>query len=295
METARINDNHAIGYSLLSYLCGYYRHYCPEEFIAAYLSCAANDDDIVVGKALAKRMCITLTHPQFGQDNRDYYIDKEHHTISDSLASLKNVGLKDAEALIPLSDFSGKYFVDLLYRAQNFSGALNATVIRTLIWADYFSTFGKSGKLMNVYLEFTEGKNKITKTLKEATVCKRMELLREYEAAQSDEDIPMSAIVPFDIQTFGEPRHLYPAQNGLYAVLEVDTKYSPKVKLFNLAKGTTGVMKIKKPLYKEREIKPGNIIRIIAWKPRPAFRYVNGESQPVPGAKDMWLDMYEIL
>lgn len=287
--------NHAIGYSLLSYLCGYYRHYYPEEFIAAYLSCAANDDDIMVGKALAKRLHITLTHPKFGQDNRDYYIDKVHHAISDSLASLKNVGLKDAEALFSLSDFSGKYFVDLLYRAQNFPGALNATVLRTLIWADYFSAFGKAGKLMSVYLEFLEGKNKITKNLIDATICKRMELLREYEVAQPDEDIPMSAIVPFDIATFGEPRHLYPNQNGLFAVLEVDTKYSPKVKLFNLAKGTTGVMKIKKPLYKERKIEQGNIIRIVAWKPTPAYRYVNGKSQIIPGVHDMWLDMYEVL
>lgn len=287
--------NHAVGYSLLSYLCAYYRHYYPEEFVAAYLSCAANDEDTAVGKAMAKRLNITLSRPRFRQDNRSYYIDKENHAISDTITSIKGIGLKDAQALLEISDFDGHYFCDFLYRAQNYPGALNKTVVQTLIWCDYFIEFGEAGKLMNVFTEFMDGKNKITKTLSLPSVQKRLIALREYEQLLPNTKIPMGALVPFEISNFGEPRSLYPDMRGCYAVLTVDDRYSPKAKLFNLAKGTSGIVKIKKDIYRERPIAPGNIVRVIAAKPQPAYQYVDGKPRPIRGVMDTWLTAYDVL
>lgn len=46
--------NHSTGYSMIGYMCAFCRYYYPEEFIAAYLNCANNTDDILMGTELAK-------------------------------------------------------------------------------------------------------------------------------------------------------------------------------------------------------------------------------------------------
>ena len=43
---------------------------------------------------------------------------------------------------------------------------------------DFFSEFGKNGKLRNIYDSFKKGSNKYSKTLKQETKDKRIILLR---------------------------------------------------------------------------------------------------------------------
>lgn len=287
------NYNHAVGYSLLSYLCGYYRTYYPEEYIAAYLATAANDEDIATGKKMAKRYGVHIVRPKFRQDNRTYYINKQSHEISDSITSIKDIGLKDAEALYSLSDGFYLTFTDLLRDMFFYPGALNQTVVRVLIMSDYFSEFGQAGKLMYVYTEFYSGKNKITKSLKPASVEKRTEWLRTYEENLPDEPLSMHDAVAFDVAYYGTPFHIYPEAKGLYAVMAIDEKYSPKVMLFNLASGTSRQVKFKKPFYNKHKVAPGSIIRPITWKEEPAYQYVGGKSRIKPGVFDLWIHTYE--
>lgn len=286
--------NHAVGYSLLSYLCGYYRYYYTEEFIAAYLMTAANDDDLATGKAMAKRYGIHIARPKFRQDNRTFYIDKTRHEISDALSSMKGVGLKDAEALYALHDKEYRFFVDLLRDMTDTSGALNATVIKTLIMADYFSSFGTSGKLLSIYEQFTDGKNRYTKTLAPATVEKRMIALRTFERDAPEEEIHLLDLIPFEVEKFGTPIHRC-EEKDLYAVLDVDTKYSPKVRLCSLCTGNVGIMKVLKATYHRRPFVTGNVIRITAWQKKPAYEYMDGKPKPKQGVTELWLSDYTIL
>ena len=287
--------NHAVGYSLLSYLCGYYRYYYPEEFVAAYLMTAANDEDIATGKSMAKNYGIKITHPKFRQDNRTYYIDKTNHEISDALSSIKDVGLKDAEALYGLSDGFYLTFVDLLYDLCNVKGALNVTVIQVLIMSDYFSEFGTAGKLLDLFKEFQKGKYRITKTLKPENVEKRMDVLRGMEAEMPEKELPANVLIPFEIQHFGTPFHIFPEAKDCFAVVDVDTKYSPKVSLYNLATGSTGMMKILKATYKKQPLQVGDVFRLETWQKKPAYQYVDGKPKPKPGVYDLWLNAYTKL
>ena len=46
---------------------------------------------------------ITLKPGQWGEDNSDWYIDKEHNTISQSMSSVKFISKKAAKDLYKLS------------------------------------------------------------------------------------------------------------------------------------------------------------------------------------------------
>ena len=51
--------NHSIAYCLIGYICAWLRYYHTGEFIATYLNCAANEDDITwtTGNQLGKATC----------------------------------------------------------------------------------------------------------------------------------------------------------------------------------------------------------------------------------------------
>ncbi len=80
-----------------------------------------------------------------------------------------------------------------------------------------------------------------------------------------------------------------------YAVLEVDERYSPKVKLCSLSTGHTGVMKLKKALFQAKPIAEGAILRLIAWDRRPAYQFIDGKARPRSDMFDLWITDYELI
>lgn len=284
-------DNHATGYSLLSYLCGYYKHYYPEQFIAAYLKNAANDDDINTGRSMAKARGIRMTKPKFRQDNRTFYINPTEHTISDALSSIKGVGLKDAEALWNLKDRRYGTFVELLRDMTLYPGALNTSVIDKLIRLDYFSEFGCIGFLMDMYNEFFNGEHCFKTTLVPASQQKRMDWLTECERARYG--LPKYASDPiktvsYECELLGAPMTILPPEyKGYYAVIEVDEKYSPKIRMQSLTTGNVGMMKVLKKTFAATPLKAGDLIRLGRWQPKSAY----GK----PGIMENWMDQYTIV
>ena len=301
--------NHATGYSLLSYLCGYYKHYYPEQFIAAYLKNAANDDDINTGRAMAKVRGIRMTKPKFRQDNRTFCIDPVEHTISDALSSIKGVGLKDAEALWNLKDREYGAFVELLRDMTLYPGALNTAVIEKLIKLDYFREFGAIRRLLWLYDEFCNGAHCFKTTLVPASQQKRMNELIAIETGDSsvvdgflsgmfdtksdnqhamvDKDDPLE-VVRYECELLGAPMTILPeAYKGCYAVLEVDEKYSPKIRMQSLTTGNVGMMKVLKKTFAANPLKAGNIIHLDRWQQKEAY----GK----PGVMENWMDQYTIM
>lgn len=142
--------NHAIGYSLLSYLCAYYRYYYPHQFITAFLNNAANDDDIIQGTAYAKKVGITVTSPKWGVSQSDYAFDVDRNIIAKGLSSVKFMGKKISDALYELSVGSHyEHFVDLLLD-MDAKTPINARQVEILIKLDFFSEFGNQRELLRI-------------------------------------------------------------------------------------------------------------------------------------------------
>jgi DNA polymerase-3 subunit alpha len=68
--------NHSTGYSMIGYLCAYYRYYYPLEFITAYLNNAQNEDDINAGTDLIKQKGIQLKPIQFRMSKGKYFFNR---------------------------------------------------------------------------------------------------------------------------------------------------------------------------------------------------------------------------
>lgn len=146
----QFNYSHAAAYSMVGFLCGYYRHYYPLEFITSYLNNAANEADIKTGTDFAKRRGIKITMPKWGISRSDYYFDKERNTISKGLASIKYIGGEIAEQLYDLSQSNEVHnFMELLM-LLNSQSKLNSKQLDILIKIDFFSEFGNQRELLYI-------------------------------------------------------------------------------------------------------------------------------------------------
>lgn len=148
--------NHSIAYCMVGYLCAYYRHYYPMEFITAFLNNAANDEDIRSGTAYANKVGIRVTMPKWGFSKGEYFYDSEQRVIAKGLTSIKYMGSAVAEELYNISR-SDTYirFVDVLTALKEKS-SIDSRQLDILIKLDFFSDFGNQRELLRIAEIFTE-------------------------------------------------------------------------------------------------------------------------------------------
>ncbi len=99
-------------------------------------------------------------------------------------------------------------------------------------------------------------------------------------------------MIPFEVENFGVVRKVYKDMRGKFAVLDVDDKYTPRIKLYSLATGNTNEVKIRKPQFNTNRFGVGDIITITGWQKKIARQFVNGKSAPIPGKYELWVDFY---
>ena len=240
---------------------------------------------------------INLTSGQFGQDNRNWLVDKEKNTISQSLSSIKYISTKAANDLYLLGSNKYEYFVDLL-KDLMFKTCLDERQIRILIMLGYFKDFGRNKKLLNILEEFLKGKNKITKTLKEKTIDSRMEILKQFESECENISIPIKEQLQCENEYLNLCISKYPNEQKQEAfVIEVESKYGVRIKLYSVRKGSVIEVKEKQKTYEEKKFNVGDILLLkngsISKKPR--YIYKNGVRTIVEGETERWLEYYDII
>ncbi len=290
------NSSHSTAVALDSLYTAWAKaHYPYETYVSLLTNYAEKKDKDRIAKAkteMQKAFGIRVVPCRFRQDNRSFFIDKQAQTISDSLTSVKGISSGVAGKLYQMRNNQYDTAVDLFYDLD-VNTSINSAVVKTLIQMGYFEEFGSSGKLLKLYQEFREGANKFSKAHVKATQEKRLDALRALEMEMPEEALSMEQQMAFEVEYYGTPLSTFADKAGYFAILEVDDKYSPKIKMYNVAKGTVGVMKVRKPLYKQHPMAEGDVIRLIGWKRKPAYQYVDGKQTVKEGVFDLWIQDYE--
>ena len=258
---------------------------------------------------------IDVTAGRFGQDNRDWVVDKEHHAISQSLSSIRYMSKKAANDLYKLgclkktteedmmavlNDKSVEHtklvsydtFTDVLRDIQ-MNTCLDTRQIRILIELNYFEQFGKSGKLIKVYENFFEGEKKLTKTIKSFEP--RLEASRKFEASLPEEELDIGVRLASELSNVGLCMSVDKTQPAdIYFVRELDAKYGVKAKLYSVQRGTTGVVRFRKDDFARRSFEEGDCIRLIEYNKSPRYTYKGGEKAVIPGEFDIWARKYSV-
>lgn len=135
---------------MLGYLCAYYRHYYPLEFLTSFLNNAANEDDVRNGTAYANKIGVRITMPKWGVSRGEYFFDNEKRIIAKGLTSIKYMSAAIADELYNLAK-ENKYncFTDLLFDVDT-KTSMNTRQLEILIKIDFFSDFGNQRELLRV-------------------------------------------------------------------------------------------------------------------------------------------------
>lgn len=157
--------NHSIAYCLIGYMCAWLRYHYPGEFIAAYLNCAANDEDIADGTTLSQEYRIKIVPPRFGLSKDIYVYDKKQNVISKGIKSVKYMNRAVSNELYALKDNNYKRFVDLLMDIKN-KTSVDARQLNCLIKIGYFMQFGTGIQLSMINELFAFLKNGAAKEIK---------------------------------------------------------------------------------------------------------------------------------
>ena len=295
------NASHAVAVSLDALYGAYLKAHYPLQYYKTLLSICAEKkqkDRIAAIKAeMLAAFGIRLTHCRFGEDNREFAFHVQENTITDALQSIKGISKGCAVKLHAAAQVPHACWVDfLLYNMQN--GCAKADQLRTLVKLSYFEAFGGAKKLLRLFDEMESGENRIYKGLSEKSTILRREKLIQLEAELADEDFSELEKAAFEREFMGAPVSCFDVPGNYAMALEVNQKYSPRITLYNLRKGTTGIMKVKKDLYWMNPITDGQVIVVDDWMRRPRYRYAPSDAakrskpKPIPGQFDLWLTGY---
>lgn len=303
--------NHSTGYSMIGYLCGYYRYYHPLEFVTAYLNNANNEDDINNGTKLASLKDISINPIKFRYSKAEYFPDKIMNCIYKGLSSIKFLSNDVSEKIYELKNKSYSNFLELLRELP-----CDSRQTEILIKLDFFSEFGKAKKLLSVYKYFQllNGKKQIKKAnieklnIKEDCIRKYSRetdktfldvdinaLLQEIYDEIPDVDFAIEDKIKHQFEFLGHINTVSDEYENYCFVLNVDVKYSPKIQLYHLDTGKTEVLKIAKKMFFAKEFDKGNMIVVNHIINKPKSRLVNGLWVKFLEDTERWIEDYEIL
>ncbi|AWG44165.1 hypothetical protein BEH_07870 [Priestia filamentosa] len=268
--------NHSTGYSMVGYTCAMLRYYYPLEFTTSFLNQAANDDDIKNGAELAKMKGIKILPPKYGFSKGEYFFDREDNAIYKGIGSIKFLNEDVGNKLYELSK-TKKHdtFSDLLYDIQHNSIA-NFKQIKILATLNFFSEFGGNQKLLNIIDKY-EARLK-NRDLKEGTKVKRLEEINTYEKEINNDKVGIKEQIRAEIDYYGyEVTIIEKSPESVYIVTGIDTKYAPKIRLYNLHSGEVLNLKCSKAEMKKNMFGQYSIIQVKQTVNKKKKRPVNGK------------------
>ena len=245
--------NHSTAYSMIGYLCAYFRNKYPKEFIVAYLNNMESEEDNVSATQLAKLKNIEILNPKFGIFNAKYTIFGDK--IYKGLKSLKYVSEDVMKDMSILAGNEYKNFVDLYLDIKE-NCSINSKQIDALISIDYFIEYGKDKKIIEFlryfdlfYKKKQIKKNKIEDIVKDSLVNFRetenlykdfdyVELLHNIWNKLKDEDLEIMDKIKMQLEYSGYVSVEIPKEKklGLTTMVSGDSKKWIKVRSLRTGK-----------------------------------------------------------
>ena len=310
------SKNHADPYSWIGYICGYLRYHYPLEFVTTALNIFEGKEEKSLAIIdFAKRNGLHISPIKFRHSIAQYSCNKETNEIYKGISSIKYLNANVANEIYDLRNNEYNSFIELLYDLKD-KTSINSRQLQILIDLDFFSEFGDANYLSKCIDVFDNyyGKKQIKKQkLVDEGISE--DEIRKFSGKETEKmfgDVNTKAFlisyseniitskrslgerVLLQIKHLGYVDITGDEYAGMAAVLDVDTKYSPKLKLYSLKNGTTIDCKVDRRTFNKNKLKTGDIIKVIKSPMRNKMRRnENGDYTPIPGQFERWLTDYK--
>ena len=313
------NASHSLSYAYDSLYGAYLKSHYPLEYYTVALNYYSNDATRT-GKLTSelKSYGITLEKPKFRYSIDEYFMDKENNKIYKGTGAIKFLNIECSLYLYSLKDKRYDSFIDLLEEITNAKDENNKAYVNTrqldiLIKLQYFQEFGNNKKLSIIYDYFKNlyGRKLIAKdklqdfnipdyalklegileTEKQYKFDNMCNILKLIEKNIPNESFDISEQVSFEMDALGYISMTYDVKKNICFVIDVDTKYTPRLTLYCLNNGKSVICKVNKNTFKNNPINKNDIIKAIKFEEKYKQTLVDGNWKR-SDTKEWWLVAY---
>jgi len=289
--------NHSYPYSMIGYICAYLRYYHKLEFLTSMLNInRSNIDKSSEITEYAKDCKIQVMSPKFRKSRSTYFFDRDANTIYKDISSIKFVNREVGEELFEIGKLEFSNFMDVLKYIED-NCKINSRQIETLIKLNFFSEFGGNKKLLNLYNEFSTGKNRYDKKLKDATKEKRFLILKEFELSAPNEILSVFDQITFEQEVLGYVQATYPQLDKKYIyVSSVDERFAPRAECYCLSNGKTSSLKVQRKIFENNMFRGGEILYVKNFEKKKPVKFINGKYiEDDNGEWQWWMSNYSLV
>ena len=298
---------HALAVAIDSLYGAYLKANYPLEYYTVCLNNYSDDENKT--KKLTEELStfdIKILPIKFRHSKDTYSPDKENNAIYKGIASVKFLNAEVAQQMYEMREQEFPTFIDFLK-----VNPCNSRQTEILIKLDFFSEFGKSQKLLDEYEIYTTyyGKKQFKKekiTLDDETMSKFATstdkmykitdsegLIKELCNRLEDKSIPIKERLTAEAEHLGYIDYINPKATNYGYVLDIDTKYSPRIKIYRLDTGETVTYKLAKKDYNNNPISNHDLLKF-TFERRNKSRLVDGKWQKCLEEFEDWIKAYVI-
>ena len=311
------NASHSLSYALDSLYGAYLKSHYPLEYYTVVFETYAGD----FGRtARLTKECacfgIKLESAKFGMSGAGYVMDRDTNTIYKGVQSIKELNAAVGNELYNLRANTYNDFIDLLFDINNKTSA-DKTKITVLIKSGFFEEYGDINYLLACYDMFrhfvkTDGKTR-SQFSKDDLDSDTYNIIKKYSNRETEKQFrevdiksvlrdlckriqydrcTLSEKCGYQLELFGYVDIKDDKYSGLGYIVDIDTKYSPRLTIYSLKNGTNLQCKIPKRTFNMLPLKQGDIVRIGKTVYKPKSKLVDNEWVPIDGSKELWVNSY---
>ena len=297
--------NHSDSYSCTGYISGYLRYYYPLQFLTAAFNIFFDKEDKIVNiTKYANKIGIPIKDIKFRHSKADYNCDVSENVIYKGIRSIKYMNEDVANKLYDMRDQNFDSFVDVI---KVFPG--NSRQLDILIKLNYFSEFGKIGTLLRmVDLYNLYGGKKLlkkdkcklpaellskycTETDKQWRVQDQDGLIKELCSMIPDVDVPIQSKIEWSKEYLGYISTVMPEKKDVGYVMDLNTKWSPRITMYQLWDGATVTYKLQKKAYEKNPFNEGCLLQFHSEMRNKSRKDENGQWIKLD-SKEPWITNY---
>lgn len=268
------NLSHSAAYAIIAYICMYLRTYHPKEFITAWInSYEGKTDNLPSCIEEARRQGIEVSAPNWKRASNKCIVSGDKVEIG--TLNIKYCNEEMANELKKFSNNNYSSFAEFINDLK-LKSSINSRQIKIAILLNMFSDFGKNKKLTEVY-EFYDSRLK-NKNLKEETKVKRLAEVIEFEKTVENKSFNIKDQIKNEKEYLGfESTMVSKVPSNVYIITEIDDKYTPKLRMYNLKTGKVETWKCKKTDIKKNPFGEFSVIKANSIYNRKKQKLVDGE------------------
>ena len=305
------NASHSVSVALDALYGAYLKANYPMEYYSVVFEIYS--DDINKTRDLTDELPyfnIKLKLPKFRISNNHYTCDKRNNVIYKNIQSIKFLNETIAEQLYEMRDMQFNSFLDFLK-----VNPCNSKQTEILIKLDFFSEFGKTGKLMDIYnfYQTRYDKNKFKKQIKKDKNPYSIDIISKYSketekqyviideegfcndiiSSFEDKEISIKERLDTQIEYLGYIEYKNDKAKDYGYIIDVNTKYTPRFTIYKIDTGETISVKYSKRDYEQSELGKGKIIKFITTE-KPRKKLIDGHWVDLEES-ELWIKSYKIF